>query len=128
MASTTPFISAISKRQTKYDLTPASPISDHRIVDLVNAIAIHVPSPFDVLSARFLVLLKDDHRKLWDLARDVMREALPNDVFDKYFDERIGWYRNGYGTVLCFEDQDSLSQLKERCGFTRFCSLRRWGR
>ena len=65
MASTTPFLSAVSKRQTKYDLTAASPISDHRIVDLVNSIAIHVPSPFDVLSARFVVLLKDEHRKLW---------------------------------------------------------------
>ena len=118
MASTTPFLSAISKRQTKYDLAPASPISDHRIVDLVNSIAIHVPSPFDVLSARFLILLKDDHRNLWDLARDVMKNTLPRDVYDKHFDERIGWYRNAYGTILCFEDQDSLSQLKKRCVFT----------
>lgn len=46
-------------------MTPASLISDHRIVDLVNSIAIHVPSPFGVLSARFIVLLKDEHRKLW---------------------------------------------------------------
>lgn len=35
-------------------------------------------------------------------------------MYSKSFADRIDWYHNAYGTVLIYEDQDSLTQLKEK--------------
>lgn len=39
-----------------------------------------------------------------------MVEVIPFEVFTTYFDPMMSKYSNGYGTILCFEDQDSIQQ------------------
>lgn len=86
---------AIASRRTVYDLTASSPIPDSRIVELVHHVARHVPSPFNSQSARFLVLMQAEHRRLWDNARTVMAQVLPEGVFTTYFAPMIAKYREG---------------------------------
>lgn len=111
MASTTSLLDAIVHRRTIYDLSPSSPIPDSRIVKIVHQITLHVPSSFNCQSARFLVLLHDNHRRLWDQAREIMAQVLPESVFTTYFAPMITKYRGGYGTVVCFEDRTTIDAL-----------------
>jgi len=114
MASTTSLLDAIAHRRTVYDLQPTSPIHDARIVEIVHHITLHVPSSFNCQSARFVVLFRGEHQRLWDHARDIMEKVLPSTVFSTYFEPMIAKYHKGYGTILCFEDQDSVAELKKQ--------------
>ncbi|KIW21131.1 hypothetical protein PV08_01711 [Exophiala spinifera] len=111
MASTTSLLDAITRRRTIYDLSATSPIPDSRIIEIVRHITLHVPSSFNSQSARFLVLLHSEHRRLWDRAREVMAQVLPEAVFTTYFAPMITKYRGGHGTVLCFEDRGVVDAL-----------------
>ncbi|KIX02496.1 uncharacterized protein Z518_08437 [Rhinocladiella mackenziei CBS 650.93] len=114
MASKTSLLSAIANRRTIYDLTATSPIPDSRIIDIVQHITLHVPSPFNSQSARFLILLREEHQRLWDQARSIMSQVLPETVFTTYFAPMIAKYRGGYGTILCFEDQATVAALAKQ--------------
>ena len=72
------------------------------------------PPPFNSQSARFLILLREEHQRLWDHARTIMSQVLPETVFTTYFAPMIAKYRQGYGTVLCFEDQTTVAGMAKQ--------------
>ncbi|KAL5313361.1 hypothetical protein ACEPPN_019094 [Leptodophora sp. 'Broadleaf-Isolate-01'] len=83
-------------------------------MDIVHQTTLHVPSSFNSQSTRFLVLLNSEHRRLWDSAREIMSGVLPEDVFATYFAPMITKYRTGYGTILCFENQSTISAVAKQ--------------
>ncbi len=56
---------AIKNRHSNYDITPASPISDDEIRELVEFAVLHTPSAFNSQTAKTVLLLNDQHKKLW---------------------------------------------------------------
>ncbi|KIW34428.1 uncharacterized protein PV07_01206 [Cladophialophora immunda] len=114
MASQMSLLDAIATRRTIYDLNSSSPVPDSRIVDIVHHITLHTPSSFNSQSARFLILLREEHQRLWDHARTIMSQVLPEAVFTTYFAPMITKYRGGYGTILCFEDQATVAATAEK--------------
>jgi len=99
MADTTSFLSAIADRKSIYALSNSSPISDARIIEVVTHCLKHYPSPFNVQSARLIVLLGPEHEKLWDLAAEVYQAAMGPEKFP-FFKQKIDEYRAAYGSVL----------------------------
>lgn len=98
MASTTPFLDAVTHRRSIYALNKNSPISDDRIEEIVTHLVKNVPSSFNSQSARLVLLLKDEHDKFWDIVRDILKAMVPEDKFEATA-ARIGGFRAGYGTV-----------------------------
>ncbi|KAG6861407.1 hypothetical protein C0995_000536 [Termitomyces sp. Mi166 len=98
-AYSVPFLEAIKVRRSILSLTKESPISDDRIVLLVQHAIKHAPSPFSVQSCRAIVLFGEEHEKLWDFALKRTRENLPPAVFET-FEPKIKGERQAYGTVL----------------------------
>jgi predicted oxidoreductase (fatty acid repression mutant protein) len=80
-------------------LTNETKISDARIEELVSDVTLHTPSPFNVQSGRLVVLLKEEHQRLWDIAYEAASASVPQGVFEKMYKPRIAAFRAGYGTV-----------------------------
>lgn len=73
MSKFSPFLEAVKKRRTIYKLTNDSVIPDADIKQIIETTALNVPSSFNCQSSRLLVLVKDQHEKLWDIASEVLK-------------------------------------------------------
>ena len=93
-----PFFDAIIARRSIYAINDSSPIPDSRIEEIVTKAIKHVPSTFNVQSARAVILLKDEHKKFWDVADQSTKGAVPAEVY-KALGPRIAGFRAGYGSV-----------------------------
>jgi hypothetical protein len=113
MANTTHFFDAVEARHTFYQLENKSPISDERIEEIVNFAVKHCPSAFNVQSARAVVLLREQHEKLWDIGDAAVKRTLPEGAY-QYLAPRIKGFRDAYGTVLWFEDDAALEVLQKK--------------
>jgi uncharacterized protein len=92
------FLNSIKIRRSTITLSKESPISDDRIVMLVNHAIKHSPSPFNVQSCRAIVLFGDEHDKLWGLGMAACEKNLPAPVFEQS-KPKIQSFRDAYGTV-----------------------------
>jgi predicted oxidoreductase (fatty acid repression mutant protein) len=97
MASTTPFLTAVASRRSVYTLTKESPIPNNRIIDIVNEALKHAPSPFNVRSARCIVLFGEEHTRLWQAAYKITEETTPGAI--GILGPKIKGYEEAYGTV-----------------------------
>ena len=105
-----PFLEAIKIRRSVLSLSKESPISDDRIVMIVNHAIKHAPSPFHVQSCRAIVLFGDEHDKLWDFGMQRTKETMPPQIFAQY-EDKIKGFQAAYGTVLFFEDSSAVEKL-----------------
>ncbi|KAJ5886555.1 uncharacterized protein N7473_009229 [Penicillium subrubescens] len=108
------FIEGMKGRRSIYALTNESTISDGRIEDIISEVVKHTPSPFNSQTARLVVLLKEEHEKLWDLALEIATATVPPQVLENLYKPRIAGFRAGYGTVLFYEDPAPLKPLEEK--------------
>jgi hypothetical protein len=97
MASTTPFLTAVAARRSVYALDKTSPIPNAQIVSIVTQALTHAPSPFNVRSARCIVLFGDEHTKLWQATYKITEEASPQAI--GILGPKIKSYEEAYGTV-----------------------------
>lgn len=102
------FLKAVEKRRSYYNISDESPISDGKIIDLVERSVLHTPSAFNSQSGRVLLLLGKDHDKLWDIVMDALRKVVNPDDF-KATEDKVNSFRAGYGTVVYYED-DSITK------------------
>lgn len=107
------YFSAVEDRRTYYGISKESDISDERIAELVNHAAKHAPTAFNSQGARVILLLGEQHDKLWNITKEALRKIVPADNFAST-EEKINSFQNGYGTVLYFEDQQVIENLQEK--------------
>jgi predicted oxidoreductase (fatty acid repression mutant protein) len=53
------------------------------------------------------------HDKLWDITKEMLRKIVPEEQFSST-EEKIDSFRNGYGTVLLFEDMSIVEELQKK--------------
>lgn len=107
------FYSAVKQRRSIYGISKQSPISDEKIEEVIGHAIMHAPSAFNSQSARVVLLLGESHDKLWNITEAVLREMVPEDQFEPTA-QKMESFRNGYGTVLFFEDQKVVEGLQEQ--------------
>lgn len=72
------------------------------------------PSAFNVQSAQAIILLGDEHKNLWNgIVHDTLEAIVPADAFQQTT-EKLQLFADAYGTVLFFENQEAVDQLKEQ--------------
>ncbi len=106
------FYSALKNRRSIYTISNESPISDERIAEIVQTAVKHTPSSFNSQSGRTVLLLGENHRKLWDIVKEALRKVVPEGSFSQTEDKINSCFAAGYGTVLFFEDQDVIENLQ----------------
>ncbi|MDR3339452.1 MAG: nitroreductase family protein [Candidatus Symbiothrix sp.] len=104
---------AIKHRRSYYSIGNQSPVSDAEIEDLIRFASKYVPSPFNSQGTRLVLLLGDSHKKLWNIAKEILRKIVPAEAFHNT-ENKINSFAAGYGTVLYFEDQSIIGSLQEK--------------
>jgi len=108
------FITAIKHRRTYYALEGMSPVSDEKIIEILDTAVMHVPSAFNSQSTRIVLLLGANHERLWNIVKDTLRKGLPPEAFRKTEEKINHSFASGYGTVLFFEDTEVVKNLQAR--------------
>lgn len=104
---------SIEQRRSIYAISNQSPISDTEVEALVQFAATHVPSAFNSQSTRLVLLLGDNHKKLWNIAKEGLRKIVPEEAFAATEQKIDSCFAAGYGTVLYFEDQTAVESLQK---------------
>ncbi|RJE25507.1 nitroreductase [Aspergillus sclerotialis] len=106
-------------RRTIYALGKSSPVPDSKIKELVNEAILHVPSSFNTQSTRLVLLLHDEHEKLWDLVIDTFGElvktgAVPEEMWRERTLPKLTGMKNAVGTILFYEDPAHIKPFSEK--------------
>ncbi|KAJ5151141.1 uncharacterized protein N7482_010393 [Penicillium canariense] len=117
--ATSTLLEVVKARRTYYGLKAESPISDDAIESIVQDSVLHVPSSFNTQTSRVVLLLKEEHQKVWDIAIGAMEGlvaagAVPKEMFENHTKPKLEAFRAAYGTVLFFVDYESLAPIKEK--------------
>ncbi|PFW90402.1 nitroreductase [Bacillus pseudomycoides] len=107
------FYSAIEDRRSIYAISKEQVVSDEKIQEVVNHAVKYTPSSFNSQSARVVVLLGEQHDKLWDITKETLRKIVPENNFAPT-EEKMNAFKSGYGTVLYFEDRKVIEDLQEK--------------
>nr|WP_130806690.1 nitroreductase family protein [Senegalia massiliensis] len=107
------FYDAMKERRSIYNISDSSPVSDEKIKEIIEESVKYTPTAFNSQSGRVILLLNDKHKRLWDITEDALRKVVPEGQFEPT-EQKIESFRKGYGTILFFEDQDTVESLKEQ--------------
>ena len=107
------FSEAIARRRSYYHLEDKLLVADSRVVELIDELLTTMPSPFNVQSARVVLLLGDHHREVWQLVAEALRSILPEERFKMSKEKIDRSFASGHGTVLFYEDTAALNHLRE---------------
>ncbi|MGI6718084.1 MAG: nitroreductase family protein [Bacteroidales bacterium] len=109
------FLNAIKNRRSYYNLTDKSNISDEQIIDIIHEIVKNAPSAFNSQSTRLVILLGENHKKFWNIVKDILKKiAKSEEAFVKTEAKINNSFLAGYGTVLFYEDQETVQKLQEK--------------
>lgn len=108
------FYNVLKGRRTIYGLDRNITVSEERIEEVIQDAVKYVPSAFNSRSSKVVVLFGEQHDKLWEFAKDRLREVTPAEQFKNSTEGKINSFKAGYGTVLFFEDQKVVKDLQER--------------
>ncbi|AFS79183.1 nitroreductase [Gottschalkia acidurici 9a] len=107
------FYKAVKDRRSIRELIKESTVSDERILEIIENAILHTPSAFNSQTARVVVLFRDHHDKLWDIVKESLRKIVPEEKFSPT-EKKINSFKNGYGTILFFEDISIVKSLQEQ--------------
>lgn len=107
------FKEALKQRRSYYAINNQSPISDEEIEQIINFAVTHVPSAFNSQSTRIVLLLGDEHIKLWEIVKEAVRKIVTPETFESTESKINNCFQSGYGTILFFEDQYVVQKLQD---------------
>lgn len=106
------YFEAIKNRRTHYAIGSECPISDSEVEEIVRESVKLTPSAFNSQSSRVVLLLNDSHEKLWNITMETLRKRVAPEKFGAT-EKKINSFKNGHGTVLFFEDNETVEGLQK---------------
>ncbi|WP_165025794.1 nitroreductase family protein [Dysgonomonas sp. ZJ279] len=107
------FKEAIKHRRTYYSLSNKSTLTDKELKELIEFAVLNIPSSFNSQSTRIVLLLGENHAKLWNITKEILRKKVSAEAFPATKSKIDGCFAAGYGTVLYFEDQEVVEGLQK---------------
>lgn len=107
------FQEAVINRRTNYALGKDIPVLPSQIVAAVERMTKEVPSAFNMQSARVVLAMGEHHEKVWDITKETLRKIVPVERFAAT-EEKIDSFAAGYGTVLFFEETETVKAMQEK--------------
>ena len=99
-------LDTLKKRRTIYQLNKNMPVSDEEVIQVIKDVTELTPDAFNMKSARVIVAMNDNHDALWDVIYDAFE--------GKVSKEKIQTFKDGYGTVLYFIDDQVVENLQKQ--------------
>lgn len=103
---------SLSRRRSIYSLGNTLGVSENCFIDTVAACLKYCPTPFNIQSARVVILLQKRHQMFWNMVWDSLQQKAPASKLISA-KTKIDSFSAGYGTILFFEDKNALAQLKK---------------
>ncbi|HGJ5873216.1 MULTISPECIES: nitroreductase family protein [Arsenophonus] len=108
------FIEMMKERRTIYNIDNSLPISQARLIKLVKEAVKEAPSSFNSQTSRVVILLGDEHKKLWhNITKETLKEIVAKEIFTTT-EKKIDSFAAGAGTVLFFEEQNIIKELQQK--------------
>ena len=101
-------------RRSVYALGKNLPISEQEALEIIDNAVKYSPSAFNSQTAHAVVLLGENHQKLWDITFEELEKFLPNEEAKAATKGKIDSFAEAYGTILFFEDHDVVKGLQEQ--------------
>lgn len=103
-----------AKRRSIYHLKNEISISDNELENIIKKAIDNVPSAFNSQSSRIVLLLNQANIKFWnDITLNSLKKVIPENNFEKT-KNKIESFSKGYGTVLYFEDMNTVKKLEKQ--------------
>ncbi len=106
------FLKSILKRRSFYNLGKKLPINNSELVKEIAEALKNTPSAFNSQSARVVLLLKDNHQKLWNIVKETLKRSIPAEKFAPT-EAKINSFAAAYGTILYFEEEKTIQKLQQ---------------
>jgi len=106
------FYEAIKTRRTRYNIDSTATIGDNRIEEILRDAVKNAPSAFNSQSSRAILLLGENHVKLWSIVKEILRSKVSAENFAPT-DAKINSFAAGHGTILYYEDMEVIKKLQE---------------
>lgn len=108
------FIELMKKRRSIYTLTDKIPFSNNELISRLQEVVVHTPTPFNSQSTKMVLLLGENHKKLWnEITLEILRKVTPPEAFKNTI-KKLESFAGGYGTVLFFDDTSITNNLIEQ--------------
>ena len=101
-------------RRSVYALGKNLPVSEQEVLEIIDNAVKHSPSAFNSQTAHAVVLLGENHQKLWDITFGELEKFLSTDEAKATTKGKIDSFAAAYGTILFFEDHDVVKGLQEQ--------------
>lgn len=108
------FVNALESRRSQYALAGTSKLADREVVDLIERVAVQVPSAFNSQSQRAVALFGQAHHRLWSIVLASLRKVVSDDEAFRRTVEKIAGFDAAHGTVLYFDDTAVTDDLAAR--------------
>ena len=104
---------ALKHRRSYYAIDNQTTIPDAEIEEILDFAALYTPSAFNSQSTRMVLLLREQHRRLWDIVRNTLKKTIPAAAYASTEAKINKSFAAGYGTVLFFEDTAIIEGLQK---------------
>ena len=101
-------------RRSQYALGKKLPLEENEVLEIIDNAVKYSPSAFNSQTAHAVVLLGDNHQKLWDITFEELGKFLPNEDAKTATKAKLDGFAAAYGTILFFEDHDVVKGLQEQ--------------
>ena len=100
-------------RRSVYGLGKLSAAANTCVEDSLKSCLLNCPTPFNVQSARLVLLTGKSHQFFWDKVWHNLKGVIPT-AKQKNTKEKTESFAAAHGTILFFEDKTALSKLKKQ--------------
>lgn len=107
------FLDQIKQRRTIYAIGKNVTLDQDLIEQTIQEAVRLSPSAFNSQTSRVVTLYGASHSKFWNMVRETLRKMVPAEAFAGT-DAKISSFEAGFGTVLFYEDQDTVKALQEQ--------------
>ena len=77
------FEEALEHRRSYYSIGSDSPVLDEEIVHIIREAVKNVPSAFNSQSTRIVLLLGDEHKKLWNIVKETLKARISAELLPR---------------------------------------------
>lgn len=105
---------AIKNRRSHYSIGNSSPISDQDLQKIIEDAVKYVPSAFNSQSTRIVLLLGENHKKLWEITKTTLKKIVPAEAFKATEAKINNCFESGYGSILFYEDMNIIEGLQKQ--------------
>ena len=107
------FFESLRNRRSIYAIDKFVEIKKEEILEVIEEAVKYTPSAFNSESQRVVVLFDKKHDEFWEMVKAAIKRVVKPEDFPTS-EAKINAFKNGYGTVMFFDDSETTKMLTEK--------------